>query len=133
VSRQWRFLWILTATLFLGIAALWFAMRRDTINRQSYEGIKHGMTQRDVEAILGVPPDDPPVGGGFRSVWAAIGATEFKSWSADCGSIRVWFDNRGCVVDTRFVVPQASSLSVWNRIRLRLGLLELECDPTCMP
>ncbi|MCI0378840.1 MAG: hypothetical protein L0215_14630 [Gemmataceae bacterium] len=117
-----------TSVLLLGAGygVLWLtAGPRHRINHESFNRIQEGMTEKDVEAIFGVPAGDYTTGpvmelksdSGFSKVWRVD-----KPWMSNFSRIYVAFDERGLVVWKRYlpVVPEEESfgdkLRRWLRI-----------------
>src|SRR4051812_42356021 len=101
-----RFLLALLAGLLL-LAALTCVARlgkpRHHINPETIACIEEGMTERDVEELLGVPAGDyatRPVSGRFFEGSTPRGRGVMKKWQADEATIWVWFDEEAKVTAT---------------------------------
>jgi hypothetical protein len=100
------------------------------IGSESFDAIRKGMTQPEVEAVIGVPPGDyrtrkwgliiDPVGGGTLMM---ADLHRVESWLGNTGIIHVAFDEDGKVCWKHFVpaVP-GMRLTPLARLRRRLGL-----------
>jgi hypothetical protein len=75
-----------------------------TINYSTYELLKPGMHEKEVEAILGAPAGDYSTRAiGFVGSGTSMGVDSGgKEWRSNEGIIIVWFDERGAVTGTRF-------------------------------
>src|SRR5262249_14959883 len=77
--------------------------------------IKPGMTEQEVEAIVGCPPgdyttrpyDDPPT---LRGAFFLSKSVIHRVWISDSGRIAVFFNKQGVVIDVEFwrVHPDAT-------------------------
>ena len=63
-----RALTVLLAVAAVGIGIQWLLSPKHRINKESIAQIKEGMTQKEVEDILGVPPGNYAYDGFFTSV-----------------------------------------------------------------
>lgn len=118
----------LVSFAFFGFLALgaWSVIRpRHCINRDGFERIRVGMTEEEVESVLGRPPGDysTRVHWTFGETHGVIRDwcqwTEEKRWKSDEGEIAVYFD-AGCVVHTEYNFLRDKSYL--DRFRRRLGL-----------
>jgi hypothetical protein len=115
---------LLAAALVLFGALLPLVLPRHCpVNRTACERIKEGMTQTEVEAILGGPPGDyttrptirkvgsltPPRGAHSRSV----------KWWGDEGDALVWFGD-GVVIGTIFREAEVTPVSLGEMLFWRL-------------
>jgi SmpA / OmlA family len=96
------------------------------INEDRFQQIRPGMTEGQVEAILGGPSGDystEPIvwaSGMQRLPWNPERA---QAWTGNEGIITVWFDADGRVTVKHFQpVSTVPTPTPWRRIRDRLGL-----------
>jgi outer membrane protein assembly factor BamE (lipoprotein component of BamABCDE complex) len=96
------------------------------INQKHCDRIKAGMSQAEVEAILGGPPGDFTTGPVFYSSTGSCsfgdGRTRQETWSTDDGQIVVDFNERGVVQSTTFnsgLMPPPRTLAELVRDCLR--------------
>jgi hypothetical protein len=97
---------LLACPCLLIVGVLLVLPPRHRINRDSFERIRDGMTEKEVESILGRPAGDYSSGCTFvfdayhgppdKWVWR-----QPKRWTGDNGSISIYFDD-GKVEKTRF-------------------------------
>ncbi|MBI3408537.1 MAG: hypothetical protein HY040_09305 [Planctomycetes bacterium] len=108
----WLVLIVLLGTLCLLIQTDAFAVKtlhlpvtlEHRITRGTFARIEHGMTERDLENLLGVPPGD--YGPGLALSYREFGVTAAPSgrwldWLADDVKIRVYLDEEGAVTDKK--------------------------------
>src|SRR5262245_59132749 len=127
-----RLAWIagtLVLLLAAGYGVLWLTAPRHDINHKSFEAIKMGMTEQQVEAILGVPAGDYTTGPviGWPEIssngWAICWERQpHKSWISNEAAIHVYFDEQGLVKRTTHRKPWLSEESLWARLRRWLGI-----------
>jgi hypothetical protein len=112
----------------VGVVAFagWLLVPRPGIDRGTFERIQEGMTQAEVEAILGVERR------GRRGVF--VGPVEFVLAKADTKNYRCegWWSDAGCVVEVYFdaygvvvdkqLTEYTGSASFLRRVRRALGL-----------
>ena len=111
--------------VFMSLAVVSFqwpsAIPDHSINRDGFNRIEHGMTQREVEEILGKPP-------GYHArdlVWVpvlTIGSPPWEEpveWVSDEGAVFAYF-REGRVVDIQFA--EVGHWSYFDRLRWQLGL-----------
>jgi hypothetical protein len=55
MKRKLKWMAVVLAVLVMGLGAALFLLPRDRITRESWERIRLGMTEKEVEAILGEP------------------------------------------------------------------------------
>jgi len=92
------------------------------INRAGYDRIKVGMTEAEVEAILGGPPGYygkmlPPCGGSVH----VFPSVTVKNWDSDGPNIWVYFSPDGRVVDKRISPENELRPSFLLRLLIRLN------------
>jgi hypothetical protein len=120
----------------LGVGAAWMGLAplQPRINEDAYEQIRAGMTQTDVEALLGAPPGDycsDELTAAFSRV-ICIKSRVFEhdadgrevTWGADGASLTVCFSACGTVAAKHYAVRTVGGripLSAWERIRRWLG------------
>jgi hypothetical protein len=125
--RNRRLLWCLAAGAFLlaAGAVLWVVVRvlPDRITPENYDRIAEGMTQGEVEAILGRPAD-------LDNLWAAKPLPKSSIWAGEQWTIMVEFDASGRVLARAceeggegelrelFGLPE---LTFWQKLRRSLG------------
>ena len=142
MSRQQQYCWILLGlliTIVAGRGMLWALRPWHRIStREMFECIKNGMTRKEVEEILGVPPGDYSpgghvgFGGGEAGHWLFDCHSSIESWAAETGKIYVQFDERGTVVRKGFADAFERS-NLWTRVRFRLGFrADWNASCTCM-
>ena len=101
---------LLTTLLVLGVL-VWPLWPIPGINRQNYKRIRDGMTQSQVERILGDLPGDHrtfPFEVGMRAAEHSQKIDEgccVEWWQGDDGIIAVRFDETGKVVGALFAMP----------------------------
>jgi hypothetical protein len=106
----------------VGYLALWLSASRHRINQESIKLIEIGMTQSEVEALLGAPPGNYSVGGISAH---AIPPPPYRreDWIGDECAVDVYFDSSGNVIGVSvnpvFKVPRESMVA---KIRRWLGL-----------
>jgi hypothetical protein len=103
-----------------------FAPPPPRINLDSFARIQPGMTQAEVEAILGVPPGDYAAAGSVRPTLGVnpnelpAGARR-EDWWAEEAAVAVWFGQDGRVVNA--TAASWTTDSPWlERVRRWLGL-----------
>jgi hypothetical protein len=84
----------------------------DAITKANCDRIQLGMTEREVEAILGGPAEE--------TLAPEPDPYAIKHWSSSTASILVYFDSSGRVCHTTFGKKEPPGL--WERIRRGLGL-----------
>ncbi|MCI0376235.1 MAG: hypothetical protein L0215_01380 [Gemmataceae bacterium] len=115
--KKRRLLWI-AATLVLllgaGYAVLWLTGPGHRINALSFERIQEGMTEKEVEEILGVPAGD--YGTKAHPELTVLPLGDRKRWTSDDAQIVVDFDKRGLVVLKRLGFVRVGE-SIWQKLR----------------
>ena len=117
------------AAVVVGIQ--WLLAPKHRINKESLELIKEGMTQKEVEDILGVPPGDYSYGG-FRDLyfdtWSAEPVSE--EWVGEETGIYVTFDpHGGRVAFVRSFNVHPSVETILTKIKRWLGISSPEPNP----
>lgn len=125
---------VLVGVLFVlvagaGLVTAWFrsCFLSNSINLENFAKIQPGMSESDVEAILGA------LAGDYSSGWVKIlpPAAEVvgcwsppvkKAWITDEGCIVVFFDESGKVVSAQFWEPIVLEESLLEKVRRWLGL-----------
>jgi hypothetical protein len=111
MKKKW---WLVVAILAVAVVAVPVGLQAwrqahspdRFIDREHYHRIKKGMTQDEVEAILGVPPGvysnkriRYPI---LYHVWAEPLHKRVESWTGDEGIVEVTFDGQDTVVSMSF-------------------------------
>jgi hypothetical protein len=110
------------AILLAGCLAIWLTIPKHKINLASFEKIDDGMSLKQVEEILRVPPGDyltQPID--FVHIDVPAKGTQ-REWHGDDGLILVWFDERGVVCEKEFIPAWWEPESFVDRFRRWLGL-----------
>jgi len=110
--------------IFVCVVSILFCLKPDQITYRSFEQIREGMSESEVERILLVPAGifpkrrvhvvykticfEPPQGG--------------KAWVGDDFAIYLWFDHNGCVLDKRFGVVTDGKGHLITRVLFSLGI-----------
>jgi hypothetical protein len=126
VRKQSRVL--LGVLLLLDIGAGLVGVQRrpkSSIGRENCEKIQPGMTEAEVEEILGLP-DGNHTSGRVKIVPPPILVMgplppPWKDWIGDEGTIRVFFDEAGKVLATHFLEPLRLEESLLDTLCRRLG------------
>jgi hypothetical protein len=104
------------------VAWLWLVPPHHHINRDSFEKIRRGMTQAQVEAILGVPPGDYSFGAKIapqgRQRPLPIGVREEEWWADEEGVVVAFNEDRLVIECWRSLGARPDLL---ERIMRRLG------------
>jgi hypothetical protein len=113
------------AVVAAGVVVLW--QRPSRVTWENYEQIAPGMTQAEVESILGTPGDyttGPTSGPGGRIrmfVWPPEGASKLVAWQADDVCITVAFDasgrHLGCMREINNRIEQSSFANLLWRLK----------------
>jgi hypothetical protein len=118
--RHWIGLGLLAAVL-LGIPVLVLCLgRSDSVNARSIARLKLGMTEREVEGVLGRPADSEAVI--QREENGQLKKDKAKQWVGPVRSVRVAFNDAGktfTIVEA--VPPPPAVISVFDRLRDWLG------------
>jgi hypothetical protein len=103
----------------------WLAPAPHRINRAGFEQIREGLTQAEVEAILGVPPGD------YSTVDLRVAPADryvfppelrAQEWLSDDGCVGIGFGPDGTVAAKHFTpVSVATAHPRLNRSQRRLG------------
>lgn len=97
---------------------------RHPITREAFEQIRLGMTEQEVEAVLGGPPGDYSSGTMtfvIEGKYRRGEGTEPKDWASDEGHIRVWFGD-GKVAGRQFFDAIVIEDPFFNKLRRWMGL-----------
>jgi hypothetical protein len=126
-----RALWIVLLALAVGLTT--YLLRREKpapalngICWGNYGKIQQGMTQPQVEALLGVPPGDYAKAllsvRGSRYLYPGNGerGSRLEEWWSDTGVVRVLFGPDGTVADKEFLDVEENSW--FTNLMTRLGL-----------
>ncbi len=99
---------VVVVLLLALVTSLWVLARPrpHRINREGFDRIEEGMTQREVEDILGRPPGDytdrretlPDGRWKYVAGWMRGHPSYPREWLSDDGRVMVFFDKGGCVV-----------------------------------
>ncbi len=76
---------------------VWRALPKSSLSPDRFAAVKVGMTEAEVEAVLGAPPGDYSSGG--LTTFTVMNHPNNKSWLGPEQGITVFFDNVGRVVD----------------------------------
>jgi hypothetical protein len=118
------------AVLAAGWLALWLTAPKQRVNLASFEQIRPGMGEGEVERILGPPAEtgEPPPG---QERFAAVGGEGqgvrkvrilvTKRWTGEGGTILVSFGEGRTVVDREFYDPEGGK-GFLTRLRRWLGI-----------
>jgi hypothetical protein len=127
-----RALLLVLAAAVLGLALYAIrhrnAPRQHNIGRMSFNQIEEGMTQEQVEALLGVPPGDYSKsiqavrGNRFGSLGARRQGYRQEEWWSDWGIIRVAFRPDGVVAGKEFLDVDVKDKSWLGTVMDKLGL-----------
>jgi hypothetical protein len=131
--RNRRLLWCLGAGVLLlaAGAVLWVVVRvlPDRVTPENYYRIKVGMTEREVEAILGGPAD-AEASGAFVPPLPPPTVAWMKFWVGERWVVIVDFDSRGRVVNRDCDEGETAEfrrmhglpeLTFWRKLRRSLG------------
>jgi hypothetical protein len=122
---------VLTAVV---LAATWFLWPGSAIGPTRYRRIQLGMTQAEVEAIIGLPPGDyygvPDfiVGSGREQMGLPVhrqdNDSKVAAWCGNMHIICVTFDSDGCVAGSGLwdIELLGKPPTLLDRVRSRLGL-----------
>ena len=108
-KRRLLILGLLPLLLFAGYLALWLTSPKHRIDRQGYGKIQLGMTEEEVEDILGAPAGNHAISSlrateelvmGETSHWLDESKCTLKTWVSDSAEIGIWFSEDGKVMKT---------------------------------
>jgi hypothetical protein len=111
---------ILVVAAITAVGVIWWLPPLPRVHRASYEQLQKGMTEEEVEAVMGSPAGDyttgPVVHGDFHRpvlyVDRAELLVEWKTWVTDHAEIGVRFDRHGRLGEKSFCPmsrPRSSS------------------------
>ena len=109
-----------------GYIALWLTAPKVRIDNTTYNRVRPGMTQEDVEQIFGGPPKDyssgnpPPRDVGLKTIGPFVGVP--KTWISDEADVRVWFDEGGKVTASDAMFSGSMHQGFFSRLRRLLGM-----------
>jgi hypothetical protein len=106
--------------LLLGFGAVLFLWPRDRITAASLEKIRVGMSEKEVEDILGGPGIKAPFTSKRLRVGPQVPPT-FHFWLGRSGFIEIEFDNDDQVIDKYFRNVQGADPHFIDRLRDWLG------------
>jgi hypothetical protein len=116
MKRKLKRLAAVLIVLLLGFGTAVILWPRDRITAESLARIHIGMTEDDVEEILGGPGKRPPFE--TKQVVVKLGVPETsRFWIGRFGFIEIEFDNDDRVKDKYFRAVQPSELTLIDRIR----------------
>jgi hypothetical protein len=135
--KKRRWLWLLLPVLLLaaGFVVLRLTLPSHNITAEAFNQIRHGMTEREVVAILGVKAGDYATGpimeindGTSSTLWidewsAHPGSRGMSKWISDEAVIHVNFDVEGKVGHAYFGHAYPVGRGPWDRFRRWLGRL----------
>lgn len=126
MSRKVWIVLVLFGSLGLVAFGVWSGRTQHHINREGFEGLRVGMTEEEVETVLGRPAGeygtviivwfDGYHGYPYPWVW-----TEPQRWISEDGAISVYFDS-GRVVHTEFNEVFVYEESLSDKVRRWMGL-----------
>jgi hypothetical protein len=126
--RRMLVLGVLAACLGLATCAGWWRLSAPPrINWDDFRQLKAGMTQEEVEAILGGPPGDYSAGPPQNKQNITISFADDpiltrKEWRSDTLKIAVGFDDQGRLARSGMAGDIGPRPSIWQRLRVWLGL-----------
>jgi hypothetical protein len=123
--RRRRLLLCVGVVACLGLAVggfVWLTLPPPGVTRENYERIREGMSQADVEAVLGVPPGAYGRGGiaeiaSSNSILVFDPSWRTECWAGDTISIQVSFDTDGRVAWKSYSVILREQETFWERLR----------------
>jgi hypothetical protein len=130
-SRKSRAFWLIvaaaTATL---VAASWaFLFRGDGITQANYERIQEGMTQYEVETLLGGPPGNYALFTYSERPWGFVfgnwPALVDRFWIGENGCVKVTF-NGGMVASKGFIPPDKCRVPLPANVQFQLTFRRLQ-------
>jgi hypothetical protein len=96
-------------------------LTKSPINRDTFERIEEGMTQKDIEELIGLPPGQYERDAIFLNVPGAMHGETCESWSSNDGEIIVWVSSEGKVTDKTFNNEPVGRESTFDTLRRWLG------------
>lgn len=138
MKRKWKWTAVVLAVLLLGFGTALFLWPRDRITRESWEKIRIGMTEKEVEGILGGPGMNQEQ---YMVQWNQLTKTERisfdgsafdrigwqrqpkneKIWLSRRGWLGIQLDQRAQVTGKAFYAIQSADPNFIDRIRDWLG------------
>jgi hypothetical protein len=137
MNKRWILGLSLLASLFVGVA--WLCWPQPRISPASFERIHEGMSQDQIEAIIGLPPGDYYTGprgiGGItsRGPFGFPCVEKGRPWGKQTGRVIIWWGN-DYAIQVSFdksekadgwyllhVVPAVRGSTFIDRVRARLG------------
>jgi hypothetical protein len=123
-KRYWFYSLVVLLLITMSVVIVSFSPRSgDQIIRVNYDKIKEGMTQDEVEEILGGPPgvySERSPSDGISFEIALSEPCEQKLWLGKRGVAHVWFNQRGRVIYKRFEEESWTILRLLTEIRERV-------------
>lgn len=123
---------VLGAAFLTTLVVFWITAPRHPIGRDGCEAIQLGMTEREVEAILGGPAGDytsgrplvvvPAKPGPFLTAAEGRLISYVRFWKGDAGEVSVGFDRDGQVSCKRFDELTSAPESLLAKLRRWLGI-----------
>jgi hypothetical protein len=112
IWKRFSFWFLLALGCLILVSSAYLLTRlRPRITQAACDMIQIGMTEAELEDIIGAPPGDYYVLSWFTgtdALWTARGAAYRRKWTASSGFIIVAFDKDGKVVGKEFFDVQVS-------------------------
>ena len=110
----------LTLAMISGFVGLLFLLPDPPVSTARFAKVQKGMTQAEVEELLGGPPGDYQTGRGsgmFVIDFLSPGDSVSKEWTGDDGVALVAFDRSGRVVTCQFFESARRDWSLLAKLR----------------
>jgi hypothetical protein len=121
-KRLLLFLGCLAAVLLAGYATLRLTARQHRITRENVQVIEKGMTEDQVEVILGAPAGDYSSKRRFQFRHVLAKRWSGKFWGSDEAAIWVHFDEAGPVTKVVYGLTEPVNESFLAKLRRWLGM-----------
>jgi hypothetical protein len=122
MKRKLKWIVVFILVLFVGLGAFLFLLPRDRITADSWKQIRIGMTEKEVEDILGGPGmSDEEMWGHFEDDFKKLGKVRFKMTDFGYKSRRkIWMDTQthglADMVSSEFIFSKAKSVASVSRM-----------------